>query len=196
MPHERDDAPALVVREAEARRDRLGNLGADAVVIVERPVVTSCPTTRASAACRRRAAAPRCGGLGPPRRRPCTPSRAARRRRRATCSAPSPRRSRSSGQVTPRMPVLRITSKARDGRRAFMVLTHSSRTRSSETLRKVSSVGRMAASVSGSSSISSVATKRAARRTRRPSSEKRSTRIAHRAQDARARGPSGRRTGR
>ena len=77
--------------------------------------------------------------------------------------------------MTPRMPVRRMTSNARDGVRAFIVLTHSSRTRSSATLRNVSSVGSMAASVAGSSSISSVATKRAARRTRRPSSEKRST---------------------
>ena len=70
---------------------------------------------------------------------------------------------------------MRITSKARDGARAFIALTHSSRTRSATTLRKVSSVGRMAASVAGSSAISSVATKRAARSTRRPSSEKRSS---------------------
>ena len=49
------------------------------------------------------------------------------------------------------MPVRRITSNAREGARAFIALTHSSRTRSLATLRNVSSVGRMAASVAGSS---------------------------------------------
>jgi hypothetical protein len=75
--------------------------------------------------------------------------------------------------VTPRMPPRRMTSNARDGLRAFIVFTHSSRTRSGETFRNVSSVGEMASNVSGSSSSSRVATKRAARRTRSPSSEKR-----------------------
>jgi hypothetical protein len=52
-------------------------------------------------------------------------------------------------------------------------LSHSSRTRSGDTLRKTSSAPGIAASVRASSSISSVAAKRAARSTRRPSSPKR-----------------------
>ena len=72
------------------------------------------------------------------------------------------------------MPDSRITSNAREGFFAFIVFTHSSRTRSALTFLKVSSVGAIAAKVPGSRSNSSVAENRAARRTRRPSSEKRS----------------------
>ena len=128
----------------EARGDRLGDLGADAVVVVERVVLRLVATRRACAACRRRAAAPRCGGPGSAAHASMhsMPWRQTSYACHLFCSMPTP--SSSSGHVTPRMPVRRITSNAREGRRAFIVLTHSSRTRSAATLRYVSSVGAMA----------------------------------------------------
>ena len=56
-----------------------------------------------------------------------------------------PTASSISGHETPRMPIFRITSNAREGCFAFIVLIHSSRTRSRETFAKTSRLGAIGA---------------------------------------------------
>ena len=139
-------------------------------------------------------------GLGTRRGPPARPPSGARPRRGGMgggAGKPCGLRIRASqlGEKALEQPRLGEQHEPSSARGERSTLTNSSRTRSRATLRNTGSVGGIAAWVAGSSVKPSTVAKRTARMGRRPSSEKRSMRRPHAADDA-GLSPPGRRTDR